>query len=71
MNYHDLLKLEEILMLPGVNVHTHVLLLYEKKNEKKRIIIIYLKLPFGVEISGINSRRIKSINCLSSKIYQK
>jgi hypothetical protein len=31
MNYHDLLKLEEILMLPGVNVHTHVLLLYEKK----------------------------------------
>ncbi len=34
MNYHDLLKLEEILMLPGVNVHTHVLLLDEKKMKK-------------------------------------
>jgi len=67
MNYHDLLKLEGILMLPDVNVHTHDLLLYEKLKIKS----FYLNLPFDVEISGINSRIIKSINCLSSKIYHK
>jgi len=67
MNYHDLLRLEGILMLPDVDVHTHDLLLYE--NLKMRI--FYLNLPFGVKISGINSRIIKSINCLSSKICHK
>jgi hypothetical protein len=36
---------------------------------KKTTRIIYLNLPLDVEISGINSLIIKSINCLSSKIY--
>lgn len=39
MNYHDLLTLEGILMLLDVNVHIHVLLLYEKLRKQRELSI--------------------------------